>query len=268
MLFAIDARNRSVTVGVREGRHWRVVRKLGASADRTADEYALLFGLVAKEAGAVGGSALPGPKGGAIEAAWMSCVVPALAPVLDAACRTAFGLGASTVGPGVKTGVKIRTDLPSEVGADLVCASVAARELARKDGKAKACVVVDFGTAITVSALNSAGEFLGTAIAPGLGTAMEALRQKAAQIPDVGLERPERAIGRTTAQAVRSGVVNGFQGLVARLVELERAELGEDCDVIGSGESAGADLFASCGFGSFHPELVLDGLAHIASKNA
>ncbi|HET7839931.1 MAG TPA: type III pantothenate kinase, partial [Rectinemataceae bacterium] len=234
MLLALDARNRSVTVGLRDGGDWLTIRRLGSDRERTADEYALLLQAVREAAPA---------SGKAIDSAWISSVVPALTPRLVEAVASAFGLQASVIGPGVRTGVKIRTDLPSEVGSDLVCVAAAARELVKG-----ACVVVDFGAAIAFSAINAAGEFLGAAIAPGIETAQAALRSTAAQIPDVRLEPPRFAIGRNTAASIQSGILLGYSGLVSRLVGLMREELGaahggsggsSSVDVIGTGDALG-----------------------------
>ncbi|MCX7023883.1 MAG: hypothetical protein NT080_04605 [Spirochaetes bacterium] len=87
------------------------------------------------------------------------------------------------------------------------------------------------------------------------------------RIPDVRLEPPGRAIGRTTAQAVQAGILLGYGGLVSRLVELQREELGEESEVIGTGDAIGNGIMQACGFGRFQPELVLDGLAAIAIRN-
>lgn len=269
MLLAIDARNGAVTFGFRSESSWLLVRRFGAAPDRTSDEYALLVGSAAEEASRLyaGDST--------VQAAWISSVVPGLTPSLVEAVYERFGVAASVVGPGTKTGVKIRTDFPSEVGSDLVCAAVAAHELAGGP-----CLVVDAGAVLTVSALSGAGDFLGVAIAPGLRTAADSLRAVAAQIPEVRLEAPPRAIGRSTVQSVQAGVVLGYRGLVRGLVEamgaeLAAAEAGPSAAagsasrpaLIGSGEAASRAFLASCGIERFVPELVLEGLARIA-RNA
>jgi len=265
MLLAIDARNREVAVGLRDGSAWRAVRRFGAYHDRSSDEYAHLLCLAAAEASGSEPAAFAAPAG-LVDSAWISSVVPALTRKLARAAFTAFGVEASIVGPGVRTGVRIRTDNPAEVGSDLVCAAAAARAIA-----GGACVVVDFGAVLTVSAIDSAGDFLGAAIAPGLESAAHALRAAAAQLPEVRLEMPRRAIGRNTSQSVQAGVVLGYAGLVDRLIELMRAEM-EDVDasagaaapVIGTGDDTGKVLIE--GRGRFVPDLALEGLAVIAAK--
>jgi type III pantothenate kinase len=290
MLLAIDARNRTVTLGFGTGYSWLLVRRFGASSERTADEYALLMGAAADEAARLAAlrsrgegaaresaartSVAEGAVAGTVAAtenlvtsAWISSVVPALTPSLVEAVRERFGLAPGVVGPGTRTGVKIRTDFPSEVGSDLVCASAAAHELV--DGP---CLIVDLGAVLTVSAVTSQGEFVGCAIAPGLRTAADSLKSVAAQLPEVRLEVPARAIGRSTAQSVQSGVVLGYEGLVRGLVERMGAELrgpdpGPAVELIGSGEASTRGFLSSCGIERFEPELVLAGLALIAKRN-
>ncbi len=309
MMLALDARNLVLTVGFRDdsteqggkGR-WLEVRRFGALSGRTADEYAFFLISAWREACARAGEKRGAGASGAVgtaqagrgavpdgcctlESAWISSVVPALTPQLVEAVRESFGIEAKVLGPGVKTGVKIRTDFPSEVGSDLICEAAAAHELC-----AGPCLIVDYGAVLTVSAVNALGEFLGVAIAPGLRTAADSLKRIAAQLPEVRLDPPAHAIGKSTAQSVQSGVVIGYQSLVRGLVERMGAELmaaqsdgmerGASAQVhlppcgepqpgvalIGTGEIAGATFLASCGIAHFEPDLVLEGLAEIAER--
>ncbi len=255
MLLAIDARNREAVLGFREGDSWLLKSRVGVSRERSADEYALFI-----EAA----MARLGSRAGMIDKVWLSSVVPALTPRLVEAVSVATGLGSRVVGPGTRTGLKLRTDFPQEVGADLVCAAVAARSLAARDGKARACIIVDSSVVLALSALNASGEFVGASIAPGLETAAEALEGVAAQIPGIRLEKPERAIGKSTKESVQSGVVLGYAGLVCRLVELMQAELGGDALVLGTGAAEAMAFLASCGIPRFVPDLALEGLAILA----
>jgi type III pantothenate kinase len=288
MLLAIDARNRSVTVGLREGSIWRSIKRFGLTPERSADEYALLFSTLgpasAASSAGLGADGIGTPFAGsaaalgssvgiasaAVDSAWIASVVPALTPRLVEAVASAFGVEAVVIGPGVRTGVKIRTDQPSELGADLVCAAAAAFEMLRGP-----CIVVDFGVALTLSAVNASGEFLGAAIAPGISAAAQALRASAAQLPEVRLDFPANAIGRNTASAIQSGILLGYEGLVQALVLRIQAELladaggspsGIGAQVIGCGEAMGRRLLAACGYERFVPELVLEGLSLIASR--
>ncbi len=280
MLLAIDARNRAITVGFYErspsgmpGKGvWLSRRRLGAVLGRSADEYAMLLRAFASEAG---GAA----EAGGVDSAWMSSVAPSLSRELAWAVSTAFGLSCQIVGPGVRTGVRIRSDQPSEVGSDLICAAAAARELV-----GGACVIVDFDAAIAFSAIGRAGDFLGAAIAPGIGTSTEALRSAAALLPEVTIDGPHAgrpddpwpAIGKSTSQAVKAGLAIGFAGLVERIVRRQREEIAqmgeadspETVSVIGTGDGEGRLLFAALGLGRFVPDLALHGLAIVAERAA
>ena len=252
MLLALDLSNGVLTSGFRQDGRWRASSRLGT--DRTVDEYAFLLEASAVRAGI--------PDQGRVDKAWLSSVVPAMTPRVVQAVKLAFGLDTALVAPGIKTGIKIRTDVPTEVGSDIVCAAVAAHALSNGP-----VVIVDFGTVIAISAINSAGELLGVSIAPGLELSRSAIRVGAAQIPEVRLDLPGRAIGRNTIQAVQSGIMLGFGGLIRRLVQLMSSEMSCTPVVIGCGDEEGRGLLTSIGYERFVPELVLDGLSIIADRN-
>jgi type III pantothenate kinase len=261
MLLAIDVRNRGASFGFRDAGSWSAICRVGVSPERSAWEYSLYLESAWERARkAVAASETPA---GRVDRAWISSVVPALTPRFAEAALSAFGVEAEIVGPGVRTGVKIRTDHPSEVGSDLVCGAAAARELVGTP-----CLVVSFGTVLAVSAVDAEGDFVGAAFAPGLLAAAECLRGSAAQIPEVPLDAPGRAIGRNTVQSVQSGLVLGYGGLVARLVGSMSAELdrGSGVHVVGTGAEEGRALLASEGWTGFIPDLVLEGLAIIAGR--
>jgi type III pantothenate kinase len=134
------------------------------------------------------------------------------------------------VGPSIRTGMPIRIDNPREVGADRLVNSVAAYERVRDT-----CVVVDFGTAITYDAVSAAGEYLGGIITPGAEISIDALYDRAAKLPKVELAQPRALIGKSTVEAIRSGIVYGFAGQVDGIVHRLREELGSGTTVIATG---------------------------------
>jgi len=134
------------------------------------------------------------------------------------------------VGPAIRTGMAIRIDNPREVGADRLVNSVAAFDRVRDT-----CVVVDFGTAITYDAVSAAGEYLGGIITPGAEISIDALYERAAKLPKVELAQPRALIGKSTVEAIRSGIVFGFAGQVDGIVRRLRAELGPSTTVIATG---------------------------------
>jgi len=167
---------------------------------------------------------------GQIDASIVSSTVPELGPEWSEMARRYLGHETLVVGPGVRTGIAIRTDNPRELGADRLVNAVAAYE--RYQG---ACIVVDFGTAITYDVVSDAGEYLGGIISPGMEISLEALYARAAKLPEVELAEPRSLIGKTTVDAVRSGIVYGFAGQVDGIVGRLRAELGSDVPAIATG---------------------------------
>jgi type III pantothenate kinase len=165
-----------------------------------------------------------------ISASVLSSTVPELAPEWAAMARRYLGHEMLIVGPGMKTGMPIRLDNPRELGADRLVNAVAA--WARFQS---ACIVVDFGTAITYDVVSAEGEYLGGIISPGLEISLEALSLRAAKLPQVELGEPRSLIGKTTADAVRSGIVYGYAGQVDGIVRRLRAELGVEAPVIATG---------------------------------
>ncbi|MGI8714013.1 MAG: type III pantothenate kinase [Solirubrobacteraceae bacterium] len=139
------------------------------------------------------------------------------------------------VGPSIRTGMPIRYDNPREVGADRLVNAVAAYERVQD-----ACVVVDFGTATTYDGIPPAGEYLGGIITPGAEISIDALYQRAAKLPKVELMEPRALIGKSTVEAVRSGIVFGFAGQVDGIVRRLRDELGEELTVLATGGLARA----------------------------
>ncbi|RDI95999.1 type III pantothenate kinase [Meiothermus sp. QL-1] len=221
MLLAIDVGNTNITMGLYQGEtlgpRWRVA----TDAQRMPDEYGLtLVSLLAHS----------GYAPAQVEAVVMASVVPPLTGTLFQAVQNYLGKKPLVVDSSVKTGVRVRYEDPSQVGADRIADAAAVQRLYG----GPACVV-DFGTATTFDAITAEGDYLGGAIAPGVGIAAEALFQRAAKLPKVELQPPPRAIGRNTAHAIQSGLLFGYVGLVEGMVARFRAELGPGMKVIATG---------------------------------
>lgn len=201
MLLAVDIGNTQTVIGAYRGRSLQHCWRISTDVSRTTDEYRILLG------GLLSGVSLP------LEGAALSSVVPtavsALRPVLSE-----FAHGAVVVvGPGVRTGIQIRIDDPREVGADRVVNAIAAVEQ-----YGAPVLVVDFGTATTVDVIDATGAYCGGAIAPGVQVAGDALAEAASALRRVELTPPRHATGRNTTEAVQSGLVFGWAGLVDGLV--------------------------------------------------
>jgi len=134
------------------------------------------------------------------------------------------------VGPGMKTGMGLRYENPREIGPDRLVNAVAAYDKVHG-----ACVVVDFGTAVTYDPVSAEGEYLGGIITPGVEISMEALTARAAALPRIDLAPPRSLIGKTTIDAIRSGIVYGYAGQVDGILRRLRAELGADLEAIATG---------------------------------
>ncbi|MDI7277828.1 MAG: type III pantothenate kinase [Anaerolineae bacterium] len=221
MLLCIDVGNTNIVLGLYDGdnlrHHWRI----STDDHKMPDEYAVLL----LELFANGNVRLTD-----VEGAIVASVVPPLTGTFQEVCQGTFGSPALVVDAGVKTGVRIRTDNPREVGADLVVDAAAAYRLYG----GPACVV-DFGTATKFSAVSEAGDFLGCAIAPGLRISAEALYRFTAKLPRIDLARPPSAIGRNTVHSMQSGLVFGFADMVEGMVARFRRELGDQMLVIATG---------------------------------
>lgn len=165
-----------------------------------------------------------------IDASIVSSTVPVLSEQWTSMAQRYLGHRMLLVGPSIRTGMPIRMEQPHEVGADRLVNAVAAYERFRQ-----ACVVVDFGTAVTYDAVSSAGEYLGGIITPGAEISIDALYERAAKLPKVELAEPRSLIGKSTVEAIRSGIVFGFASQVDGIVRRLRAELGPRTPVIATG---------------------------------
>ena len=225
MLLAITIGNSSTSFGVFKDGAWTVRRRIRTDPGRTADEHLVLFGSLLRAAGV---------DPAALRRTIVASVVPQLTPAVTAMVAELTGAAPLTVGPGIKTGIRIRTDNPAEVGADLVMNAVAGH--ARSTSS---CIIVDFGTALTFTAVSQPGDLVGVAIAPGLAYATEALAEHSAQLPVVRLETPASAIGKNTVHSIQSGVVFGYVGLVGALIDKISSELPAPVRVIATGGQFG-----------------------------
>jgi type III pantothenate kinase len=235
-------------VGARLVEHWR----LATVRESTADELgAALRNLLD----------LRGVAMSELDGSIVSSTVPELGPEWAEMTRRYLGHEMLVVGPGVKTGMPIRYDNPREIGADRLVNAVAAYD--RVKG---CCVVVDFGTAITFDPVSAQGEYLGGIIAPGLEISLEALTERAAKLPRVDIEQPRSLIGKTTIDAIRSGVVYGFAGQVDGIVTRLRDELGETHTIATGGLAASIVPFCST-IDEVDDLLTLTGLRLVHERN-
>jgi type III pantothenate kinase len=253
MFLAIDIGNTNITLGVYEGERLCATWRAATVHDRMTDEYGIMLLQLMAHRGI-------SPKD--ITGAAIASVVPALTGVFRRVCADYVNREALVVDTGVKTGVRIRYENPREVGADRVvdCAAVQAKY------GGPACVV-DFGTATTFDAITREGDYLGGAIAPGIGIAAEALFSRASKLYRVEIAAPQRAIGLNTSAALQSGIFFGYVGLVEGLVARFRRELGDDMKVIATGGLAEVVARETAVIQHVDPWLTLDGLRLVYEMN-
>jgi type III pantothenate kinase len=197
-----------------------------------------------------------------IDASILSSTVPQLRPEWTAMAERYLGHEMPVVGPGLRTGMPIRMDNPREVGADRLVNAVAAYE--RLGGP---CVVVDFGTALTYDIVSAAGEYVGGIIATGVEISMEALTSRAAAIPRIDLTAPRALIGKSTVEAIRSGVIFGFASQVDGMVARLREELGDETEAIATGGLANTIVPYCESIDDVDQMLTLTGLRIIHERN-
>ena len=254
MLLTADLGNTNITLGVFDGRDAVFFARLSASRSRTSDEYAVLLAAVFRMHGV-------DPRD--IRGAVLSSEVKPLTPVFSAAVEAICHTRPLIVGPGVRTGLNIRVDIPSEVGSDLAACCVAALEM-----QAPPLAVVDLGTATTLTLIDGQGQLTGIMICPGVQSGLEALSFAAAALPDISLDQPKALLGKNTVDSMTSGVIYGAAAMIDGLVDRLRDEVGTaSLPVIATGGLAGA-ILPYCRTQCRHePELVLLGLRHIWEIN-
>ena len=253
MLLAIDIGNTNITLGLYEGETLGPRWRLATDHRSMPDEYGLLLVGMFNHAG------IPLDE---LQGICLASVVPPLTGKVVEACRTYLQQDPLVVDAGVKTGVRVLYEDPKAVGADRIVDAAAVQHLYG----GPACVV-DFGTGTTFDAITAQGEYLGGAIAPGIGVAADALFSAGAKLMRVDIQRPPGAIGRNTTHALQSGLLFGYVGLVEGLVARFAEELGPDMKVIGTGGLAEIVARETKVIQILAPWLTLDGLRIIWGLN-
>src|SRR3954469_1304658 len=231
LLLTIDVGNTNTVLGVHDGEELKAHWRLTTRREQTADEYGILVRSL---------FAASGVDVGQISGVAMASVVPPLTSVVVTLSRQYLGHEPLVVEPGVKTGMPILYEPPSDVGADRIVNGVAAFAAYGGPG-----IVGDFGTATTFDVVTRKGEYIGGVICPGIGISADALFQRAARLPRVDIRNPGKVIGRSTVGSIQSGLYFGYAAMVEGIIGRIRAELGEPVRAVATGglaESLAADV--------------------------
>ncbi|MPQ47306.1 type III pantothenate kinase [Marinifilum sp. N1E240] len=252
MLLAIDIGNSNVVCGLSENNHWTEQFRIHTVANKTADEYEVIYRTLLSSRNV---------DLNQIDRIVVSSVVPSLISPIQEMIKKLFGQEALILGPEMYPHLDIGIQNPYEIGTDLVANAVAA--YSKYQGN---CIVVDFGTALTFTAIKADGNLLGVSIAPGLKTAMSSLSQKTAKLPNVDIAVPPSCIGKNTTHALQAGIVMGYKGLVQYLLEEICKELDGKTTIIATGGLSQVMSSIIDKFDHHEPMLTLDGLKIIGNK--
>ena len=221
MLLALDVGNTNIVIGFLDESGIRNIARLETDRDKTAHEYAISLRQVIEFSGIA-------PEN--IDGAILSSVVPPINGALIAAVRMITGIRPLVVGPGIKTGLRIHIDNPAQLGSDLVVDAVAGIHHYPLPQ-----IIIDMGTATTVSVLDAEGGYRGGMILPGVAVSHDALASRTAQLPKVAFELPKHTIGTNSVDCLKSGLLYGNAGALDGLIDRINVELNTPCTVVATG---------------------------------
>ena len=221
MILTIDIGNSNIVIGGMEGENIAFEARLRTESTKTSDQYCVDLKILLD---------VYGVDRGDIEGAIIASVVPQVLNSMQTAVKKLTGMNSLIVGPGLKTGLNIKIENPSQTGADLVVGSVAALREHQPP-----MIVIDMGTATTMIVLDKSGALVGGAISPGVKISMDALTDRTALLPGLQLDQPRKAIGRNTIDCMRSGIMLGAACMLDGMIERMEEELGYQTTVVATG---------------------------------
>ena len=253
MILTADIGNTNITLGVFQGDSLVFISRLATQRHRTAEQYAIELDAIFRLEG------FSSDFDGAI----ISSVVPELTSTFKYAIKKVTGCDSLIVAAGIKNGLKISTDNPKELGADLVAGAVGAISQYQLP-----CLVMDLGTATKISVIVEGGVFVGCTIAPGIGISLDALSLRTSQLPAIELSAPDHAIGTNTIECIRSGTVLGNAAMLDGMANRLEKALGKEIKTLVATGGLAKEIVACCEKDIiFNKDLVLQGLLAIYRKN-
>ena len=253
MILTADIGNTNITLGVFQGDSLVFISRLATQRHRTSEQYAIELDAIFRLEG------ISSDFDGAI----ISSVVPELTSTFKYAIKKVTGCESLIVAAGIKNGLKIATDNPKELGADLVAGAVGAISQYQLP-----CLVMDLGTATKISVIDEGGVFVGCTIAPGIGISLEALSLRTSQLPAIELSAPDHAIGTNTIECIRSGTVLGNAAMLDGMANRLEKALGKEIKTLVATGGLAKEIVACCEKDIiFNKDLVLQGLLAIYRKN-
>ena len=221
MILTVDVGNSNIVLGAVEGDKIAFEARLRTDSTKTSDEYCIDLKMILE---------VYKVEPEQIEGVIIASVVPQVLNSMQTAVKKLTGKNSLVVGPGLKTGLNIKVENPSQTGADLVVGAVAALREHKPP-----MIIVDMGTATTITVVDKTGAFIGGCICPGVKISLDALTDRTALLPGLQLDRPKHAIGRNTIDCMRSGIMMGNAAMIDGMVERMEAELGYKTTVIATG---------------------------------
>lgn len=221
MILGIDMGNTNIVIGCIDDDKMYFTERLSTDKSKTDAEYAMVFKMIMN---------IHQIDPANIEGAILSSVVPPLTETLVGAVQKIANITPLLVGPGIKTGINIQTDNPASVGSDLIVDAVAGVE-----EYGKPLVIIDMGTATTLSVVDCNGTYIGGIIAPGLNVSMEALVSRTSQLNKISFDAPPHVVGKNTVDCMKSGLVIGTAGMIDSFLERIETELGYNVRAVATG---------------------------------
>lgn len=253
VILAIDIGNTNIVLGGFYNDELSFVARIATDVSKTEDEYASKIKSVL---------ALHGVEKTELKGSIISSVVPPLNAIFKKAIRLVYGVDALLVGPGIKTGINIKCDDPSTVGADLICACVATHHIYGSPS-----LIIDMGTATKMMYVDNSGAFAGASIIPGVNIGLKALASGTAQLPQISLEAPKSVAGKNTIDCMRSGVVFANASMLDGMIDRFNEEMGETLPVYATGGLA-STIIPHCKHEiTCDEDLLLKGLYILYKKN-